>query len=103
MRDKVQEASAQAREKAQEVSTQVADKAHETADYLRHKAQDLSTHAQELGAQTREAVSEYYEHGRESLRELNHTLEGQIRTHPIEALLVAGGIGLILGLLWRRS
>jgi ElaB/YqjD/DUF883 family membrane-anchored ribosome-binding protein len=96
IQDKAQEVSAQMREKAQGMGTQMAEKATETGDYLSHKAQELGTQAQELGAQ-------YYEQGRASLRDLNRTVEGQIRERPIEALLVAGGIGLILGLLWRRS
>jgi ElaB/YqjD/DUF883 family membrane-anchored ribosome-binding protein len=34
---------------------------------------------------------------------LPQTLEDQIRARPLEALLIAGGVGLLLGLLWRRS
>jgi len=58
---------------------------------------------QDMGAQVKETMAEYYEQGRESLEDLNQTLEAQIRERPLQALLVAGGIGLLLGLLWRRS
>ena len=51
----------------------------------------------------KETMIEYYEQGRESLQDLNQTLEAQIRERPLQTLLVAGGIGLLLGLLWRRS
>jgi ElaB/YqjD/DUF883 family membrane-anchored ribosome-binding protein len=49
------------------------------------------------------AGTQVYEQGRESLQDLNRTIEAQIRERPIQALLVAGGIGVLLGLLWRRS
>ena len=52
---------------------------------------------------SKETMIEYYEQGRESLQDLNQTLEAQIRERPLQTLLVAGGIGLLLGLLWRRS
>ena len=58
---------------------------------------------QDLGAQVKETITEYYEQGHESLQDLNQTLEAQIRERPLQALLVGGGIGLLLGLLWRRS
>ena len=49
------------------------------------------------------AGTHVYEQGRESLQDLNRTIEGQIRMRPLQALLVAGGIGVLLGLLCRRS
>jgi ElaB/YqjD/DUF883 family membrane-anchored ribosome-binding protein len=62
----------------------------------------MSTQAQELGTQAKETVSEYYEQGRETIRALPKTMEAQIRARPLEAVLVAAGVGLLLGLLWRR-
>ncbi len=58
---------------------------------------------QDMGTQVKETMTEYYEQGRESLQDLTQTLEAQIRERPLQTLLVAGGIGLLLGLLWRRS
>jgi ElaB/YqjD/DUF883 family membrane-anchored ribosome-binding protein len=69
--------------------------AHETRDQIRERSQELSTHAQEV-------ASEYYQLGREKAQEWEQTLEAQIREKPIQSLLIAGGIGLFLGLLWRR-
>jgi ElaB/YqjD/DUF883 family membrane-anchored ribosome-binding protein len=60
-----------------------------------------------MGAQAKEimqaAGTQIYEQGRESLQDLNRTIEGQIHQRPLQAPLVAGGIGVLLGLLWRRS
>ena len=69
--------------------------------------QDMGTQIketmQDIGTQVKETMTEYYEQGREGLQDLNQTLEAQTRERPLQALLVAGGIGLLLGLLWRRS
>ena len=69
--------------------------------------QDMGTQvkemAQDMGTQVKETMTEYYEQGRESLREVPPTLEAQIRARPLQALLVAGGIGALLALLTRRS
>src|SRR5262245_43313871 len=94
--------SAQLRDKAEEMGTQIRSTAEEIGSQLRDKAREMSTQAQELGTQAKETVSEYYEQGRETLRTLPQTMEVQIRARPLEALLVAGGVGLLLGLLWRK-
>jgi len=71
------------------------------------KKTDMSTGTslpiqQDMGTQVKETITEYYEQGRESLKDLNQTMEAQIRERPLPALLVAGGIGLLLGFLWLR-
>ena len=107
VRDTAQEMGAQVRDTAQQVGTQLRDKAQEIGTQAQETIQQVGTQlrdrAQEIGAQAQETMAEYYEQGRESLRDLNQTLEAQIRDKPLQALLVAGGIGLLLGLLWRRS
>ena len=67
---------------------------------VREKVQDMGTQAKET---MQAAGTQVYAQGRESLQDLSRTLEGQIRMRPLQALLVAGGIGVLLGLLWRRS
>lgn len=71
------------------------------------KPQTLGAQMQHVGTQVKETVqhvgTQVYEQGRESLQDLNRTVEAQIRERPLQALLVAGGIGALLGLLWRRS
>jgi len=92
-----------ARDKAQEVGTQIRDTAQEVGTQIRDKAQEVGTQAQELGTRAQEAVAEYYVQGRESLQELEHTIEARIREKPLQSIMIAGGVGLLLGLLWRRS
>jgi ElaB/YqjD/DUF883 family membrane-anchored ribosome-binding protein len=92
VRDKVQEGVAQVRDKTQELGDQ--------AKELGVQAQQA---AKELGVQAQQAAVEYYQQGREGLVDLQHTIEAQIHEKPVQSLLIAGGIGLLLGLLWRRS
>jgi len=90
-RDPLRGASAQSHAKPSEAETQ-----------SHGMAEALSEQIQEVGTQVKETVTEYYEQGLESLQDLNHTIEAQIRERPLQALLVAGGIGLLLGVLWQR-
>jgi ElaB/YqjD/DUF883 family membrane-anchored ribosome-binding protein len=70
---------------------------------MRDKSQELGAQARELSTQAQQTAAEYYQQGREGLLDLQRTMEAQIREKPMQSLLIAGGIGLLLGLLWRRS
>ena len=58
--------------------------------------------AQELMTQGKEVVAEYYEEGRNQVLAWQQQLEHQVREKPLQALLVAVGVGLLCGLLRRR-
>ena len=95
----------------QNVGTQVKETVQDMGTYVKETAQNVGTQVketvQDMGTQAKETIqaagTQVYEQGRESLQDLNRTIEGQIRQRPLQALLVAGGIGVLLGLLWRRS
>ncbi len=53
--------------------------------------------AEQALASARETASEYLERGREQALELGHTVERQIRTQPMRAILIAAGVGFLLG------
>ena len=36
-------------------------------------------------------------------QEVTETLEEYVQEKPIQALLIAAGVGMLLGLLWKRS
>jgi ElaB/YqjD/DUF883 family membrane-anchored ribosome-binding protein len=59
----------------------------------------LETVAEEQGA----AVAEGLQHGRESLEREVASVEESIRKNPLEATLIAAGIGFVIGLLVRRG
>ena len=58
--------------------------------------------AQALMTQGKEVVAEYYEEGRNQVLAWQQQLEHQVREKPLQALLVAVGVGLLCGLLRRR-
>jgi ElaB/YqjD/DUF883 family membrane-anchored ribosome-binding protein len=95
----------------QNVGTQVKETVQDVGTYVKETAQNIGAQVketvQDMGTQAKETMqaagTQVYEQGRESLQDLNRTIEGQIRQRPLQALLVAGGIGVLLGVLWQRS
>jgi ElaB/YqjD/DUF883 family membrane-anchored ribosome-binding protein len=89
------------------VDTPGHDKPQTFGAQMQHVGTQVKETMQAAGTQVKETMqaagTQAYEQGRESLQDLNRTLEAQIRERPLQALLVAGGIGALLGLLWRRS
>jgi len=83
------------------------DKPQTLGTQMQHIGTQVKETVQDMGTQAKEAMqaagTQVYEQGRESLQDLNRSIEGQIRQRPLQALLVAGGIGVLLGLLWQRS
>jgi ElaB/YqjD/DUF883 family membrane-anchored ribosome-binding protein len=63
---------------------------------------ELRDQAQELIAQGKEVAAEYYEEGRNQVLAWQQQLEKQVREKPLQSLLMAAGVGLLLGLLRRR-
>lgn len=59
--------------------------------------------AQEQFEQLRNTASEYYQQGRQKLGEWEDSLEQYVREQPMKSLLIAAGVGALLGILWRRS
>ena len=95
----MQNIETQVKETMQAAGTQVKETAQNIGTQIKETVQNVGTQAKET-MQT--AGAQVYEQGRESLQDLNRTIEGQIRERPLQALLVAGGIGMLFGLLWRR-
>lgn len=47
-------------------------------------------------------AGEYYEKGKERAKVWEHDLEDKIQKHPLQSLLIALGVGWLIGLLFRR-
>ena len=65
-----------------------------------HQVRDQATQQYD---QLREQAGEYYEQGRQRAMEMEQNLEQYVQEKPIQALLMAAGVGLLLGILWKRS
>lgn len=74
----------------------------ESRELMRETGRELSQKAQDLTTQGKEIATEYYEQGREQVLAWQHQLENEVRAKPLQALLIAGGIGVLFGLLRRR-
>jgi ElaB/YqjD/DUF883 family membrane-anchored ribosome-binding protein len=64
--------------------------------------QEVSAHVSETARQVGETASQYYDQGREQLEDVAQALEENIRAKPLQSVLLATGIGLLLGLLWKK-
>ena len=79
-------------EQAQQVGQNLRDLGGQVRDAAREKYSQLSDQAQE-----------YYQQGRQKAEEWEQNLESYIQEKPLQAVLIAAGVGVLLGLLWKRS
>ena len=81
---------------------------------IREKTGEIKSSLQEMGSNAkqmaqeqyegmRDSMSAYYEQGRERAMELEHSLENRVREKPISSILVATGLGFLIGMLWMRK
>jgi ElaB/YqjD/DUF883 family membrane-anchored ribosome-binding protein len=78
------ESAANVQQNIREMGTQVRDAATEKYNELRDQAQ------------------QYYEQGRARAEEWEQSLESYVHEKPIQSLLIAAGVGMLLGILWKR-
>jgi len=81
---------------------------------LRESASQVGQNLRDLGSQVRDTATQqydqlrqqagdYYEQGRQRAMEMEQGLEQYVQEKPIQALLIAAGVGMLLGMLWKRS
>jgi ElaB/YqjD/DUF883 family membrane-anchored ribosome-binding protein len=84
-----------------------------TTDQLKEKAAAVGENLRDVGGQIRDAAKEqyqnlrdqagdYYEQGRRQAREWEESIETYVHDKPVQSLLIAAGVGMLLGLMWRR-
>ena len=76
--------------------------AQETGMQVRDTAHEVSAQVSETARQVSETASEYYGQGREKIGEFEQYLEDSIRTKPLQSVLLAAGVGMLIALLWKR-
>jgi ElaB/YqjD/DUF883 family membrane-anchored ribosome-binding protein len=79
------------REKATEVGHGIRDLAETTRDVAREQLQ-----------RGKEVAREKLEQGKERARNWEGQLENTMRQHPLRTVLIAGGAGILLGLMLKR-
>ncbi|MDP9173876.1 MAG: hypothetical protein M3O30_08425 [Planctomycetota bacterium] len=90
-------------ESASTTTDQLKDKATQVGQNIRDMGGQLRDAATEQYGQLRDQAGEYYEQGRRQAREWEDSIEHYVHEKPVQSLLIAAGVGLILGMIWRRD
>lgn len=80
------------RDKVAETRDNLADMAHLAKETVQDKFHDL-----------KDKASEKYGEGKQKVQEFEETVARRVREAPMKSVLIAAGVGLVLGFLWRRS
>ena len=76
--------------------------AQESSRQERDKAQAIGTQVRDTAQQVSNAASEYYEQGREQIEHVGQSLEDHIREKPLQSVLMAAGLGMLMAFLWKH-
>ena len=77
--------------------------AAQVGENLRDMGSQVRDTATQQYEQLRDQASDYYQQGRQRAMEMEESLEQYVQEKPMQALLIAAGVGMFLGLLWKRS
>lgn len=80
---------------------------------MNETATQVGQNLRDLGGQVRDAAKEkyeqltdqarsYYDEGRRAAQEWEQGFESFVQEKPVQAVMIAAGVGLLLGLLWKR-
>ncbi|MGD8397056.1 MAG: DUF883 C-terminal domain-containing protein [Candidatus Eiseniibacteriota bacterium] len=75
---------------------------HEVREKSAHKVDETRQVAEDRARDVRDSAQSVLESGRGTLASAEHRLTDQVRSNPTRSLLIAAGIGAVLGLLSRR-
>lgn len=78
------------------------EKATEVLHAVREMGSDAKKMAQERVAKLRGSASEYLQQGRTKAESLEKSFEDGIRQKPVRSILIAAGLGFVLGVFLRR-
>jgi ElaB/YqjD/DUF883 family membrane-anchored ribosome-binding protein len=95
------------RKESVETANSAADTIRDIGGQVRDAASDKYNEVRDAAAEkynhVRDQASGYLEDGRRKAMEWEHSLESHVQEKPLQSVLIAAGIGLLLGLLWKRS
>ncbi len=88
---------------ARNVAESVREKGRDVRDTIQQMGSTANDMAQAGWESARDTAGEYLDKGRQKAKDLGHTLDIQIRTRPIPALLIAAGVGFLAAMLLSRG
>lgn len=63
---------------------------------------NIRDQATQMYGQAKDVAGEYLQQGKDKLGEYESTLENYVREQPIKSLLIAAGVGVVIGAIWKR-
>lgn len=99
IRDSARDMSQEARNK----TSQIREKASELGQGLREFGHEATDMAREKLHQIKDSASHYYDESKRKVGEVKESVEHFIQERPIRAVLIACGVGLLMGILVKRS
>ena len=79
------------------------DTASQVGQQLRDVGSQVKDAAREQYNNLRDQASGYYDQGRQMVEQYTDSLEQYVQEQPIKSILIAAGVGVLLGILWKRS
>ena len=83
-------------------AAKVRDKAAEVTQNLQDFGSHVSEAAHQKYGEVKDRAADYYNRSKETAQEWEQSLESYVQEKPLQAVLIAAGVGLIVGLIWRR-
>lgn len=75
----------------------------EVAEKLRDLTTSVKDSVQDTVSRIKDSATDAYHRGKEGAESLEHKLEDVIKDNPLKAVLIAAGVGLLAGIIWKRS
>ena len=98
--------SRRSRSRRNESAAELEQAARADAAKVGESFEDIGRHARDYAEQKietlRDTASGYIEQGRDTARHLEKRVESRLVEKPLQSLLIAVGIGFVLGLFYRR-
>ena len=79
------------------------DKLSETRDNIADMGHLAKETVQDKLHEFKERASESYDDGKQKLHQFEESMARTVRESPMKSVLIAAGVGLALGFLWRRK
>ncbi|MEX0678276.1 MAG: hypothetical protein WD063_14440 [Pirellulales bacterium] len=70
--------------------------------HARNALAEMQLEMKTIGERAQERVGELGDAARQRATTLQHGMEERISNHPLKAVLIAAGVGLLVGIIWRR-
>jgi ElaB/YqjD/DUF883 family membrane-anchored ribosome-binding protein len=71
-------------------------------DHIHDAAVGLTDNLRDVAAGARDAAADKYKKSRDAAMRWEHHLESHIAEKPLQSLLIAAGVGFLVGMLWKR-